>query len=63
MVKDSQSFQNNKFAMFLKYLKKEVRDGVNFLHPDKHQSFYKLTLLFLMEMARHVQSIPKIGSW
>ena len=26
------------------------------LHVDKDQSFYKLALLFLMEMVRHVQS-------
>ena len=40
----------------LQYLKKEVRDRVHFLQADKHQSFYKLALLFLMEKARHVQS-------
>ena len=40
----------------LQYLKKEVRDWVHFLQADKHQSFYKLALLFLMEKARHVQS-------
>ena len=27
-----------------------------FLHADKHQSFYKLALQFLMEVARHIQS-------
>ena len=26
------------------------------MHADKHKSFYKLTLSFLMEVARHVQS-------
>ena len=31
-------------------------DGVHFLHEDQHQSFYKLTLLFPMEVARHVLS-------
>ena len=31
-------------------------NGVHFLHADKHQSFCKLALLFLMEVARHVQS-------
>ena len=36
--------------------KKEVRKGVHFLHADEHQSFYKLGLLFLMEVARYVQS-------
>ena len=35
---------------------KETLDGVHFLHVDKHWSFYKLTLLFLMEVALHVQS-------
>ena len=36
--------------------KKVVRDEVDFLHADKHQNFYKLELLLLMEVARHVQS-------
>ena len=39
MIKHSQSTQINKFATFLQYLKNEVRDGVHFLHLDKHQSF------------------------
>ena len=39
MIKHSQSTQINKFAISLQYLKKEVRDGVHFLHLDKHQSF------------------------
>ena len=42
MTKHSQSTQSNKFAISLQYLKKEVRDGVHFLHADKHQKFYKL---------------------
>ena len=36
--------------------KKEVRDEANFLHADKHQSFYKLALSFFMEVVRDVQS-------
>ena len=59
MIKQSQSTQSNKFAISLKYLKKEVRNGVHFLHADKHQSFYNLVLSFLMEVARHVQSTQK----
>ena len=42
--------------MFLQYLKKEVRDGVQFLHADKHQSFYKLVLSLFIKMARHALS-------
>ena len=56
MIKHSQNTQSNKFAISLQYLKKEVRNGVHFLHADKHQSFCKLALSFLMEVAGHVQS-------
>ena len=56
MIYHSQSTQSNKLAISLQDLKKEVRNGVYFLHADKHQNFYKLTLSFLMEVARHVQS-------
>ena len=56
MIKHSQSTQSNKFAISLQYLKKKVRKGVHFLHADEHQSFYKLGLFFLMEVARYVQS-------
>ena len=56
MIKHSKSTQSNKFVIPLQYLKKEVRNGVHFLHADKHQSFYKLALLFLIEATRHVQS-------
>ena len=40
----------------MEYLKKEIRNGDHFWHADKHQSFYKLVLSFLMEAARHVQN-------
>ena len=56
MINHSESTQSNKFALSLQYLKKEVSNGVHFLHEDKHQSFYKLALLFLMEVAGYVQS-------
>ena len=42
MIKHSQRTQSNKFVIFLQYLTKEVRNGVHFLHADKHQSFDKL---------------------
>ena len=68
MVKYHQSFQSSKFAMSLQYLKKEVRDEVDSLHADKHQSFlqvdfntlevkvvYKVILSLLMDMIKHFQ--------
>ena len=42
MVKHSQNSQKSKFVMSLQYLKKEVRDEVDFLHADKHQSFLQV---------------------
>ena len=69
MIKHSQSYQNSKFAMSLQYLEYEVRDVVDFLHANKHQSFlqvdfntlsikvfYKVLLSLLMDMIKHSQS-------
>ena len=61
MIKHSQSTQINKFAISLQYLKKEVREGVHFLHLDKHQSFYKLAL-FLQKWPGMFK-VPKTGIW
>ena len=42
MVKYSQSCQNSEFGISLQYFKKEVKDEVDFLHADEHQSFIKV---------------------
>ena len=68
MVKHSQSSQTRKLAMSLQYLKKEVRNEVDFLHADKHESFlqvdfnilgikvsYKVILSLLMGMIKYSQ--------
>ena len=36
VVRYAQNTQNNKFAISLQYLKKEVKDEVYFWHADKH---------------------------
>ena len=56
MIEHSQSTQSNKFAISLQHLEQEVRNGFHLLHGDKHQSFYKSALSFLIEVARHVQN-------
>ena len=39
--------QNNKFAISLQCLKKEVSGEVDFLHADKHESFLQIyTMIF-----------------
>ena len=58
MDKHSQNSQNSKFAMSLQHLIKEVRDEVDFLYADKHQSFLQvdfkmLILSLLMDMIKH----------
>ena len=47
--------KSRKFTISLQYLKEEVKNGVYFLHVDKHQKFCKLALSSLTEVARHVQ--------
>ena len=69
MVKHSQSSPKRKFVMSLQYLRKKVRDEVDFLHAHKHQSFlqidfnildikvsFKVVLLLLMGKIKHSQS-------
>ena len=47
MARHAQITQNNKFAISLQYLKKEVSDEVDFLHADKHESFLQIdTVIF-----------------
>ena len=40
--------QNNKFAISLQYLKKEVGNEVDFLRADKHESLLQIDRMILM---------------
>ena len=42
LVRHAQITQNNKFAISLNYLKKDVTNEVDFLHADKHESFLQI---------------------
>ena len=57
MVKHSQSSQNSKFAMSLQYLKKEVKDEVDFFMQINIKVSYKLMLSLSMGMNNHSQII------
>ena len=48
--------QNNKCAISLQYLKKELDDEVDFLHVDKHESLLQIDSMILMRMVKHSQS-------
>ena len=48
--------QNNKFAISLQHLKKEVSDAVDFLHADKHEYLLQSDTMILIEMVKYSQS-------
>ena len=56
MARDSQIIQNNKFAILLQYLKKEVRDEVYFFYADLHEAFVQVSTMILIGMFKHFQS-------
>ena len=54
-TRHAQITQNNKFAIPLQHVKKEVSDEVDFLHADKHESLLQIdTMIF-----GNVQTFPK----
>ena len=47
MARHAQITQNNKFAISLRYLKKEMSGDVDFLNADKHGRFLQIdTMIF-----------------
>ena len=56
MSRHAQITQNNKFAISLQYLKKEVSDEVDFLHADKHKSLLQIDTMILIGIVKHSQS-------
>ena len=56
MARPAHITQNNKFAISLQDLKKEVSDIVDFLHTDKHESFLQIDNMILPEMVKYSQS-------
>ena len=45
MIRHSQIAQSNKFAISLRYLRKEVRNGGHFWHADKRQKFLQVGIV------------------
>ena len=56
MARHAHTTQNNKFAISLQHLKKEVSDAVDFLHADKHEYLLQTDTMILMEMVKYSQS-------
>ena len=56
MARHAHITENNKFAISLQDLKKEVSDAVDFLHTDKHESLLQIDNMILPEMVKYSQS-------
>ena len=56
MARHAHITQNNKFAIYLQNLKKEVSDAVEFFHADKHESLLQIDTIILMAMVKYYQS-------
>ena len=56
VAKHVQITQNNKFAISLQYLKKEVSEDTEFLHAGKHESLLQIDTMILMGMIKHFKS-------
>ena len=48
MARHAKITQNNKFAISLQYLKKEVSDEADFFHAGKHESLLQIDTRTLM---------------
>ena len=55
MTRNAQIIQNNKFAISLQYLQKELSDEVDFLHADKHERLLQIDSIILIGIVKHSQ--------
>ena len=55
----AQSTQSNKFATSLQYLKKTLKDGVDFLPADKHQRLFQVDTITVGMCDQACPNYPK----
>ena len=60
VTKLAQITQNNKFAISLQYLKKELSDEIHFLHADKHESFLQIDTMIFGGDGQAFPKFPKL---
>ena len=60
VAKHVQSSQNNKFAISMQYLKKEMSDEVDFLRADKHESFLQINTMIFGGDGQAFSKFPKL---
>ena len=60
MAKHAQVTQNNKLAISLQYLKKEVSDEVDFLHAGKYENFLQIDTMIFDGDGQAFLTFPKL---
>ena len=63
VARHAQITQNNKFAISLQYLEKEVSDKIYFLHADKHESLLQIDTLTLIGIYSSIPKVSKFARW
>ena len=56
MARHAPITQNNKFAISLQCLAKEVSDEVDFLHAEEHEGFLQVNTMVLIGMVKYFES-------
>ena len=59
IARHAQSTQNNKFAISLQYLKKDLKNEVGFLFVDKRQRFLQIHTIILDVCGQACPNYPK----
>ena len=62
VARHAQITWNNKFAISLQYVGKEVSDAVDFLHADKHESMLQIDTKIFWWVWSSIAKVPKIAS-
>ena len=59
MARHTNITKNNKFAIFMQYLTKEVSNEFDFFHVDKHESFLQIDIMVFDRDGRALPDFPK----
>ena len=62
VARHAQITENNKCAISLQHVKKEVSDVVDFSHADKHESLLKIDTNIFCRVWSSIPNVSKIAS-
>ena len=62
MARHVPNYLNNKFAISLQHVKKEVSDAIYFLHAEKHESLLQIDAKIFWWVWSSIPKVPKKAS-